>query len=189
MYSVIGVQDNGCGMDTITLTRLFEPFFTTKPPGKGTGMGMAVLYGIVQRHNGTVTVESMPGKGTSVKVFLPKCKEERNVTVIDENAPLEHGTERILLVDDEQVISDMATDLLTNLGYNVTVFNDPIRALKAFSENPDSFDVVITDQTMPNMSGLDLAKELLDIKTDIPIILCTGYSKLVDEEKALAALQ
>ncbi len=186
MYSVIRVKDNGCGMDAMTQKRLFEPFFTTKPPGKGTGMGMAVLYGIVQRHDGTVTVESEVGKGTTIEVYLPKCQEVCSVAENNVNTPLEHGTERILFVDDEQVITDMTNDLLTNLGYTVTVFNDPIQALKTFSEMPNSFDVVITDQTMPHMSGMDLAKELLEIKAGIPIILCTGYSRLVDEEQALA---
>jgi PAS domain S-box-containing protein len=187
MYSVIRVQDNGCGMDAITLKRIFEPFFTTKPQGKGTGMGMAVLYGIVQRHQGTVTVESEPGKGTTVEVYLPKCHDDRSVALSDEEAPVERGTERILFVDDEQVITGLASDTLTNLGYTVTVYNDPIQALKVFRDKPDSFDLVITDQTMPSMSGLDLAREIRTIKAEIPIILCTGYSRLVDESTALAA--
>jgi PAS domain S-box-containing protein len=186
IYSVITVRDNGCGMDAITQKRIFEPFFTTKPPGKGTGMGMAVLYGIVQRHEGTVTIESEPGKGTTVEVYLPKCQETCSVTVTDENVPLERGNERILLVDDELVITELICALLTNLGYTVTAFNDPIRALKAFCDNPDSFDLVITDQTMPGLSGMDLVKELRKVKNGIPIILCTGYSIHADEEKTLA---
>ncbi len=186
-YSVITVKDNGHGMDANALERVFEPFFTTKTQGEGTGMGMAVLFGIVQRHEGTITIESEPGKGTCARVYLPKCREEGSAAAPDREEPVERGTERILFVDDEQIMAEMVGDMLGSLGYTVAVFTDPLRALKAFRDAPESFDLVITDQTMPTMAGMQLAREARKIKPDIPVILCTGYSKFVDEEKALAS--
>ncbi len=187
LYSIITVRDNGRGMSPGVLERIFEPFFTTKTQGEGTGMGLAVVFGIVQSHGGTITVESEPGAGTTFQVYLPACEHDSAEDAPNEDTPVQCGEERILLVDDEQVIAEMANDLLTNLGYNVTVFNEPVLALEAFAKNTDSFDLVITDQTMPGLSGMEFAREIRTISAGIPVILCTGYSNLVDEERALAA--
>ncbi len=140
------VCNNGCGMDAITLRRVFEPLFTTKAQGKGTGMGMAVLFGIVQRHEGTVRIDSEPGNGTCVKVFLPKCREECSTFAAGQHTSLERGTERIMFVDDEIVMAEMARNLLTDLGYTV---NDAFCALKNFRSAPESFDLV--DSFLPDL--------------------------------------
>ena len=186
-YSVITVRDNGRGMDEETLERVFEPFFTTKPLGRGTGMGMAVLFGIVQEHSGTVTVESTLGTGTTFRVYLPKCDDTREADTGKQHTTMvPGGTERIMVVDDEDIMIEMAKDMLSELGYSVTALNDPVRALDTFRNNPNSFDLLVTDQTMPALPGMELAREARRIRPDLPIILCTGYSTLVDEEKALA---
>ena len=186
-YSVITVRDNGRGMDEETLERVFEPFFTTKPLGRGTGMGMAVLFGIVQEHRGTVTVESTLGTGTTFRVYLPRCDDTREADTGKQGAAMvPGGTERIMVVDDEDIMIEMARDMLSELGYSVTALNDPVRALDTFRNNPNSFDLLVTDQTMPALPGMELARETRKIRPDLPIILCTGYSTLVDEEKALA---
>ncbi|MFW6254743.1 MAG: ATP-binding protein [Chitinivibrionales bacterium] len=187
MYSVITVRDNGRGMDSDTLERIFEPFFTTKSQGEGTGMGLAVVFGIVQSHGGTITAESMLGKGSTFRVYLPKSEKQHDGELINDNTPVQRGTERILFIDDEEAISEMVKDILTNLGYVVTVFNEPLRAVEAFADGPDQFDLVITDQTMPGLTGMELVHRIREIKSDVSIILSTGYSRLIDEEKALAA--
>lgn len=184
MYSVVTVRDNGSGMDEETLAHAFEPFYTTKAHGEGTGMGLAVLFGIVQSHGGTVTVESRLNQGTTFRVYLPKCRGEYREEVQSTAAPA-RGTERIMFVDDEKTMSDLAGEMLSGLGYAVTVFNDSAAALEAFTQNPSAFDLVFTDQTMPGLSGMQLAGEVRALRSDIPIILCTGFSRQVDEKSAL----
>ncbi len=183
-YAVIAIKDNGCGMTKEILSHIFEPFYTTKGVGKGTGMGLSVVFGIVQGHGGNIGIESEVGKGTTIKILLPKTDEG-----IDEDygrkVQVRGGKERILVVDDEEMLCDLAKDMLSEMGYNVTRFNDSQNALNAFKNAPDSFDLVITDQTMPRMTGIELSDELLSIRKDIPIIICTGYSKEVDEKKAI----
>jgi PAS domain S-box-containing protein len=186
MYSVITVQDNGCGMDTETVERLFEPFFTTKPEGEGTGMGMAVVFGIVQSHGGTVTVDSTVGEGTTVRVYLPKCIEEQSGEVV-EALPVQGGNEKVLYIDDEEMMGELAKDMLSNLGYRVTVHVDGEAALEDFRRQPADFDIVITDQTMPVLPGMHMAREVRQIRSDIPVILCTGFSRQVNEQQAIAA--
>jgi len=155
----------------------------SKEVGKGTGMGLALIHGIVKNYGGDITVESEPGKGTAFNVYLPRV--EADISPGEEpSATPPRGTERILLVDDEKVAVDALQLMLDNLGYRVTARTSSIEALEAFRNNPEGFDLVITDMTMPNMTGKDLAKEMMSIRSDIPIILCTGFSEQIDEHKA-----
>jgi PAS domain S-box-containing protein len=177
-YVRLSVLDTGCGMDRLVLARIFDPFFTTKRPGEGTGLGLSVVHGIIKAHQGAITVSSQPGKGSTFTVYLPKAAPP----VVRENAditPIKTGHERILFVDDEKDIADMGEATLQGLGYQVTVIKDSAEAVRVFSETPDLFDLVVTDQNMPNLTGMDLAREVLSIRPDIPVVLCTGYSEKV----------
>lgn len=179
------VKDEGCGMDASVLERIFEPYYTTKEQGKGTGLGLSVIHGIIKNHRGDITATSSPGKGTLFTVYLPVIEEGDVQTEIEPLNGAEKGNERILLVDDEEQIVSMERKMLENLGYKVTARTDSIEALKEFSKKPQDFDLVITDMTMPHMSGDELAQKLLDVKPDIPVILCTGFNEDITEEKAL----
>jgi signal transduction histidine kinase/CheY-like chemotaxis protein len=184
-YLVISVKDTGCGMDEEVRRRVFEPFFTTKPVGEGTGLGLAVAYGIVKSHKGNITVYSEPGKGSVFKVYLPKA-ETRVAEKAEPPKPILGGNERILFVDDEEIIVQSVWNMLVRLGYKVVTVTDSEAALNLFSEKPSEFDLVMTDQTMPAMTGENLGKELMRIRPDIPVILCTGYSDLISSERAMA---
>jgi len=183
-YVEIIVKDTGTGMDPAVQKRIFEPFFTTKGAGQGSGMGLAVVYGVVKSLNGDIVVRSTPGHGSTFRVFLPKIAGE----VIHE-APKElpRGTERILFVDDEELLVELGKGVLRKLGYKVVALTDSLEALEVFSKNPARFDLVFTDQTMPGISGLQLAQEMLKIRADLPIVLITGHSESVSWEKAMAA--
>ena len=182
-YIQLAVKDTGIGMSPQVMSRVFEPFFTTKEVGKGTGMGLAVVYGIVKDLQGTITVESIPGTGSTFRVLLPKVrteyKEDQPHTV-----QIPGGNERILFVDDEEMLVEWGKAALERLGYQVTISTDSTEALKTFSANPSVFDLVITDHAMPHMAGSELSSELLKIRPDIPIILCTGHSENMSREKA-----
>ena len=184
-YLKLTVGDTGSGIDDETMERIFEPYFTTKAPGEGTGMGLAVIHGIVKNYGGDITVESESGKGATFNVYLPRIEADVP-PVAEASDQLPKGSERIIFVDDEKGAVDAIQPMLENLGYNVTPRTSSIEALEAFRNNPERFDLVITDQTMPNMTGKDLAKELMSIRPDIPIILCTGFSEQIDEKKAKA---
>ena len=182
-YIQLTVKDTGIGMGPEVMKRVFEPFFTTREVGKGTGMGLAVVYGIVRDLQGTVTVESEPGVGSIFRVLLPKAK-----TDVEKEYPqpvqAPGGTETILFVDDEDMLVEWGRAVLERLGYSVTALTDSTEALRAFAADPSRFDLVITDQAMPGIAGVQLAKELLTIRPDIPIILCTGHSEAVSPEIA-----
>jgi PAS domain S-box-containing protein len=184
-YIRMTVRDTGVGIDPAIMNRIFDPFFTTKPQGEGTGLGLSVVYGIVKSHGGGVTVESEVGRGSTFHVYLPRTpKQERED---DRNkAPASGGSEHILFVDDEVVLVDMGERMLSALGYRVTAVANGPDALATFRENPDDFDLVITDMTMPGMTGAQLSREILKIKPEFPIILCTGFSELVSEGEAKA---
>jgi PAS domain S-box-containing protein len=180
-YADLSVRDTGHGMDRATLDRIFEPFFTTKRSGEGTGMGLAVVHGIIASLQGAVTVESEPGKGSVFHVVLPLLDQaaEQGASTSE---PLPRGTERILFVDDEAGIVQMATQLMTNLGYRVVSYMKSGDALTAFREDPAKFDLLISDQIMPQMTGVELIREVRRIRPGFPVLLCTGYSKMVTEE-------
>jgi len=184
-YLRLTVSDNGMGMDRETMDRIFDPYFTSKDKGEGTGMGLAVAHGIVKSCGGAITVKSDLGKGTSFEVYLP-CIERRSTMAVEQVKPLPKGNEKILLVDDEKAIIDAIQQVLERLGYQVVARTSSIEALEVFRSRPDNFDLVITDQTMPNMTGEKLAKELMTLRSNIPIILCTGFSHTINEEKAKA---
>jgi PAS domain S-box-containing protein len=175
------VSDTGIGMDKATLERIFDPYFTTKEVGKGSGLGLAVVNGIVKQHHGAIAVRSEPEKGSVFSIYIPET--EMNATEIFETAqaPLE-GTERILLVDDEQLVLEMGEAILGRLGYRITAETDSLHAYEVFRASPTEFDLVITDCTMPHLTGLDLVPAMRKIRPHMPIILCTGLSHKLTED-------
>ncbi|UCF83595.1 MAG: PAS domain S-box protein [Desulfobacteraceae bacterium] len=183
-YLKLSVRDTGHGMKTEVLERVFDPYFTTKEKGKGTGLGLSVVHGIVQRHRGGITVETAPGKGTAFHIYFPRIEQEIEAAEAEGNQSLPKGHECILLVDDEEDLVEIGAQILSHLGYEVATISDSVEALEAFRAQPERFDLVITDMTMPNLTGDKLAKELMKIRPDIPIILCTGFSESITEEKA-----
>ncbi len=187
-FVVLSVSDNGHGMDQKTIKRIFEPYFTTKEKGKGTGLGLAVIHGIVVECKGFIKVESKPEQGTTFSVHIPALDRDCVIGVdsTDRDKSLAQGTERILVVDDDEAIVNIHNRMLKSLGYSVTTTTNSLDALEKIRTNPDQFDLLITDQTMPIMTGSELAKKILKIKPSMPIILCTGYSSVISEDEALA---
>ncbi|GAB6147378.1 ATP-binding response regulator [Desulfocicer niacini] len=182
-YVKLMVSDTGPGIDPKIMDRIFDPYFTTKGIGKGSGMGLAVVHGIVKNHRGTIAVDSTLGKGTKFSILFPLSQGKAAVEAktIQE---IPRGNETILFVDDEISIANMVQRMFERLGYKVQTATTPQDALDRFSLNPNHFDLIITDMTMPQMTGINLSEKLMDIRPDIPIIICTGHSALVDEEKA-----
>jgi CheY-like chemotaxis protein len=171
-------------MDAKTMARIFDPYYTTKKPGEGTGLGLAVVRGIVSSHEGDIQVESRVGEGSVFRVYLPtvdlEAENERGYEQV-----LPRGRERILLIDDEPDLAAAGKDVLQQLGYSVTVSTRSSDGLKIFLSNPEAFDLVLTDQTMPEITGINLAREILSIRSEIPVILYTGYSVQIERESAL----
>jgi len=182
-YVQLSITDTGPGIDRKIIARIFDPFFTTKEVGEGTGLGLSVVHGIVKDHRGDITVESTPGQGTVFHVLLPRI-EPQVVEKEKLEQPLPGGTERILLVDDEDVIVEVGQRMLGMLGYRVTGARSGAEALDIFKKGPAAFDLVITDYTMPMMTGCELAKELMAVRPDLPVIVCTGYNETISAEKA-----
>jgi len=187
-YLRLTIKDTGTGIDPKIMANIFEPYFTTKRIGEGTGMGLAVVHGIVLDHNGDIAVESEPGKGSTFIVLLPSYNAEVKEKEVEHAGPMEikKGNEKILLVDDEKIVVDVLHEMLTTLGYDVTARTSSVEAFEVFRNNPRKFDLVITDMTMPNMTGKDLTMEILSIRPNIPVILSTGFSERIDEESARA---
>ncbi len=185
-YLKITVSDTGHGIDKKVIERIFDPFFTTRLPGSGSGMGLSIVYGIIKNHDGDITVSSEPGKGTTFYVYLPRLETSIETHEPASIEPILKTREHILLVDDDEQVIQMEQQMLERLGYNVTARTSSMDALGAFGAQPEKFDLVITDMTMLNMAGTELAQELMSIRPDIPIILCTGFSEQVNEEKAKA---
>jgi len=183
-YLKLTVSDTGHGMNSVVMKKIFDPYFSTKGHGEGTGMGLAVVHGIVKSHGGNITVYSKLGEGTTFHVYLPliEARPVEPKTVPAEPTPT--GTEHILFVDDEEPIVRMMQQILERLGYQVTSRTSSVGALEAFKAKPDEYDLVITDMTMPNMTGIELAPRLREIRSDIPIIMCTGFSETIDEDRA-----
>ncbi len=182
-YVKLSVSDTGPGIDSGFIDRIFDPYFTTKGLGEGTGMGLAVVQGIVKNHDGAVMVKSEPGKGAVFEVFFPLTEAEAEPEDKEADA-LPTGNEKILFVDDEESLVKMGRRMLERLGYRVETKTNPIEALDLVRSEPDRFDLVITDMTMPQMTGDKLVKEILSIRPDMPIILCTGFSEKIDDERA-----
>jgi len=182
-YQKVTVSDTGIGMTPEIMDRIFDPFFTTKEPGEGTGMGLSMVHGIVKRHKGAMSVQSKPGKGTKFDFFFPII-ENKEIEEVKSPSLITEGHGQILFVDDEKDIVDMGKKIIENFGYQVVGVEDSMEALEIFKNNPDDFDLVISDITMPNITGEDFAKKILSIKPDIPIILCTGYSDIISERHA-----
>jgi len=180
------VSDTGHGMETSVKERIFDPYFTTKKVGEGTGMGLAVVQGIIKSHGGAISVYSKPGQGTTFHVFLPKITDVVTHEVQADES-LRGGTERILFVDDEKVLVELGQELLEALGYNVTAASNSLEALVSFRAQPDAFDLVITDMTMPGLTGRELARELSAIRPDIPIIMCSGFNEFINANEAREA--
>ena len=185
-YVKLMISDTGHGMDKQTLDRIFEPYFTTKAIGKGTGIGLAVVHGIVEKNNGIISVESASGKGTVFTILFP-AYEGHIEQAPEAKIVLPTGRERILFVDDELSLFKLGKQRLEGLGYTVQGSTDSSEALAIFRNAPDTFDLIITDMAMPHMTGDQLATQILKIRPDIPILLCTGYSQKISEEKALKA--
>jgi len=185
-YIELIISDTGQGMDEITLEKAFEPYFTTKARGKGTGLGLSLVHAIVDEHQGYITVESAVGKGTFFSLYFP-IKTENDDKACDSN-PQENinlkGTGKILLVDDERDILFTTRKILNHSGYDVVVFENGINALDAFNASPGTFDLIITDMAMPKMTGIELAEKIIQIRDDIPIILCTGYNDSLSKKRA-----
>jgi CheY-like chemotaxis protein/anti-sigma regulatory factor (Ser/Thr protein kinase) len=185
-FVVLTVQDTGKGIAPEMLERIFDPFFTTREVGEGSGMGLAVLHGIIVSHDGVVDVKSEVGKGSAFTVFFPRVQDAES----EEDDPvtaMPHGSETILFVDDEEDIVSMRTRMLSYLGYRVLPATSPEQALGYFTRGEEQIDLLITDHTMPRMTGLQLAAEINALHPDLPIILCSGYSEAVTLEEALEA--
>ncbi len=186
-YLKLTIQDTGAGIAPEHLDKIFDPFFTTKKPGEGTGLGLSVVHGIVKKHRGTITVESRPGEGSTFKVYLPTLPEIEARAATENDGPVPKGSEHVLFVDDEFMLAQMMKDLLEGLGYRVTAKTNSVDALETFRSNPDEFDLVITDYTMPEMTGIGLAREIIGIRPQMPVILCTGFSQFITPEVAKSA--
>ncbi|MCP4337554.1 MAG: response regulator [Desulfobulbaceae bacterium] len=179
----LSIGDSGSGIAPTVKDKIFDPYFTTKEAGKGTGMGLSIVHGIVKNYGGFISLYSELGEGTVFHVFLPVVEKD----ALPENEIIDQipiGRERILFVDDEEILAKMGKTMLERLGYHVTVRNSSLEALETFQNQPDHFDIVITDQTMAGMTGSDLSRRMLQIRPDIPIILFTGYSTIISERKA-----
>ena len=185
-YALLCVSDTGIGIKKDIMDRIFNPYFTTKETGKGTGLGLSVVLGIVRTCKGDIRVYSEPGKGTTIKVYLPVINVIPNEASSTREEPLKCGTERILLIDDEAPVVQMEQQMLERLGYKVIVYTSSLDALGAFKAEPHAFDLIITDMTMPHMTGVQIADKIKKIRSDIPIILCTGFSHHIDKAKSFA---
>ena len=181
IFVKLSVQDNGSGIDPSVINNIFDPFFTTKDVGKGTGLGLSVVHGIVTAHGGLIKVNSVPNEGTTFNVFLPKS-EMKTIETASVSPQAIPGTGNILFVDDEEVLTNIAQRRLPSLGYTVTVANSCSEAIKIFKEAPEQFDLVITDLSMPKMTGVDLSKRLLELRPEIPVILCSGNKGNVTDQ-------
>ncbi len=171
-------------MEKDVMERIFDPYYSTKEKDKGTGLGLSVVHGIVHSYGGEVLVQSEIGKGTVFRVYLPSIKTENHVIETEQRSDLPKGNEKILLVDDEESILKLEKMMLLRLGYKVASYSSSPKALQAFRRNPEDFDLVITDMTMPHMTGDKLAVKMMKVRPDIPVILCTGFSQRITQEQA-----
>ena len=183
-YAFLAVSDTGSGIPPEISEKIFDPYFTTKEQGKGTGLGLAVVYGIVKKHGGEITVYSEMGHGTTVTVYFPLVTGTGETVSSPEAAPAETGRERILLVDDEATIVKLQGKILERLGYAVTTRTASPEALESIRVDPNGFDLVISDLSMPKMTGVELARQVYTFRPDLPVILCTGFQRDLPEDAA-----
>lgn len=184
-YLELLISDTGTGMDQNTQKKIFEPYFTTKEKGQGTGLGLAVVHGIIQNHKGTISVSSELNKGTTFRITLPTVQTEIPAENTLHPSTTQGNGEHILYVDDEDKILSLAREIITSYGYTVTTHHDPQQALTAFKQSPADFDLIITDMTMPKLTGIEFTRAIMEIDTTVPVLLCSGYSDLIDKESAL----
>lgn len=185
-HACLKISDTGYGIAPDIMDKIFDPYFTTKEMGEGTGLGLAVVYGIIKEFDGDILIESQVENGTTVTVYFPILMHSAQTATAEKKIQPQKGNEKVLLVDDEKAIVKLESKMFERLGYHVTSYTDSMNALEAFQSDPEAFDIVITDMAMPRMSGDQLAKRLISIKPDLPIILCTGYSERIDSKKASA---
>ncbi len=185
-YVLLEVSDTGCGIEQKALAHIFDPYFTTKGKGEGTGLGLSVVHGIVKSYQGHITVYSEPGQGTRFHVYLPRIAEAHSLAEADHIEAIPTGTERVLVVDDEAAITTMLEVILHGLGYQVTSSGNSLEALALIEQDPMAFDLLITDMTMPHLTGFELTAKALAIRSDLPVILCTGFSELINKEQTQA---
>ncbi len=186
-YLRLEVSDTGTGMDEQVRKKIFEPYFTSKGVGVGTGLGLAIVHGIVKNHHGQIHVYSEPGHGSTFNVYLPIVEKiSAEVTSVVEKETIKGGCERILFVDDEKALTKMADEIFSSYGYTVDTFNDSELALENFVDQPEIYDLIVTDMTMPVITGAALAQKMMAVKPDLPVILCSGYSEIINREKSLA---
>lgn len=183
-YVRFSVSDNGCGIDPGIIKNIFDPYFTTKEPGRGTGLGLSVVLGIVRQYQGEIIVNTRLGQGTTFQVYLPVISDTTRREPLEKEDAVPTGNEHILLVDDEPVIVQMQHQILGHLEYQVTGFTSSAEALAAFQKHPEQFDLVLTDMSMPGMNGEQLAREITAVRPDIPVIICTGFSDRLNREIA-----
>ena len=183
-YAVLSISDTGPGMSESVIPKIFDPYFTTKEKGKGTGLGLAVVYGIIKDHRGAITVKSEIGSGTTFTVYLPLMEKPGDVQSIEPIEACKGGDERILVVDDEETVANLEEKVLERLGYQVTKCIKSRDALALFQSNPGSYDLILSDMTMPDLTGDQLAIKIKSIRPDIPVIICTGFSEKIDAKKA-----
>ena len=183
MYILLSVSDTGHGISSENMQRIFEPYFTTKAKGTGTGLGLATVHNIITNHGGSILVESEIKKGTTFRIYLPLTARGESSEAAQDVLPLPGGTERILFLDDEKSLLEIGRDMLTHLGYQVVTFSDPLEALARFKQDPDAINLIITDMTMPGMTGDRVCEEITKVRADIPIIICSGFSEQVSPFK------
>jgi CheY-like chemotaxis protein len=184
LYAKLSVQDDGSGMPAETLDKIFDLFYTTKPVDEGTGVGLSTVQGIVKQHGGLIKVNSTLGEGSCFELYFPVTEQTLTTETASVNDDQPEGTERILFIDDDEMLANLGKEILTDKGYQVTSMTESTEALKLFSANPDSFKLVITDQTMPALCGKELIQKMLKIRPDMPTIICTGYSSKINEVEA-----
>ncbi len=190
-YALLSVRDTGPGMDPTVKERAFEPFFTTKPLGQGTGLGLAVVHGVMKEHGGTVELESELGEGTTVRCLFPALLTDEEVETAIEEVPSRGGGERVLLVEDERPLGAVAERHLAALGYAAVVETDPVKALERFRASPNDFDLIITDYSMPRLMGIELVRSVRAIRGDIPVVMITGFieDELAEQAAAIGVRQ
>ena len=185
-YTLISISDNGCGMEKAVLNKIFDPYFTTKSRDEGTGMGLAMVHGIMKSHGGHISGYSEPGQGTTFHLYLPQIETLPHDTDLQNMNQIPRGDESILHIDDEPTVARMQHRVLESLGYKVTTYNDPLDALKFYTAHPNDCDLIITDMTMPGMNGSKVTQEFIKLNPKAKVIICTGFSELLNEQSAIS---